>query len=126
LLPLGVCRRLCRFSLGEPYARPGEKSPPSSGTAARAREGITLRCASLNFRLRSAAEPLSHRRYAGSREVEVLLVNVFGDVHTVEHRAFKLLNIRVLRAHRVDQIVRSWKIRPSAPMIWRISSTSRP
>ena len=37
--------------------------------------------------------------------VEILLVNVFGHVNTVEHGAFKLLNFRVLGTHRVDEIV---------------------
>lgn len=49
--------------------------------------------------------------------VEILLINVFGYVDTVKHRAFELLNIRVLGTYRVDQIVEIPKIRPSAPMI---------
>lgn len=41
----------------------------------------------------------------GIEVVEVLLVDIPGDVHAVEHRTFKLLNIRIFRAHRLDQIV---------------------
>lgn len=41
----------------------------------------------------------------GIEEIEVLLVNVFGDVHAVEHGTFKLLNIRILCADGFNQIV---------------------
>lgn len=127
--PLRVCRRLCRIiaSGATIDAQLRAKSPPSFRYGRPAtRERLNPRCASRGFRLRFAAGPLWHHRYAGVKIVEVLLVDIPGHIYAVEHRAFKLLNIRVLRAHRVDQIVEIWKIRPSAPMIWRISSTSRP
>ncbi|VFS05912.1 Uncharacterised protein [Citrobacter koseri] len=62
----------------------------------------------------------------GIQIVEILLVNVFCDIHAVKDRTFKLLNIRVLSANSFNQIVQILEDKPSAPMIWRISSTSRP
>lgn len=62
----------------------------------------------------------------GVKIVEVLLVDIPGHIYAVEHRAFKLLDIRIFSANGVDQIVQILEINPSAPMIWRISSTSRP
>lgn len=41
----------------------------------------------------------------GVEEIEILLVDVFGDVHAVKHGTFKLLNIRVLSTDGFNQIV---------------------
>src|SRR5699024_12108944 len=40
------------------------------------------------------------------------LINIFGDVDAVEHRAFKLLDIRIFSANGVDQIVQILENQP--------------
>lgn len=128
--PLRVCRRLCRIIASgatiDAQLR-GEKARRPLGTAGPRRvNGLTLVVHLEVFDFVLQLDRFGIIVTQGVKIVEVLLVDIPGHIYAVEHRAFKLLNIRVLRAHRVDQIVEIWKIRPSAPMIWRISSTSRP